>query len=102
MQLLLMALAATLTSGPATPVTRNQAPRQLHSVVCERQADCPSEARRRRRAYRTERWYPTPEIPLPETREECEERLGSQSPSHLEQALLDLKCSQRPSDASTD
>ena len=31
-----------------------------------------------------------------ETKEQCIERLGSENPTHLEQALLDLKCSQRP------
>ena len=31
-----------------------------------------------------------------ETQEECKTRLASASPSHLEEALLDLKCSQRP------
>ena len=32
-----------------------------------------------------------------ETREQCFERLGSKSPTALEKALLDLKCSQRSS-----
>ena len=31
-----------------------------------------------------------------ETQQECRERLASQSPSQLEEAILDLKCSQRP------
>lgn len=31
-----------------------------------------------------------------ETRQACIERLASSAPSKLEQALLDLKCSQRP------
>ena len=31
-----------------------------------------------------------------ETREQCMKRLGSDSASRLEKALLDLKCSQRP------
>jgi hypothetical protein len=31
-----------------------------------------------------------------ETQQECRDRLASQSPSQLEEALLDLKCSQRP------
>ena len=31
-----------------------------------------------------------------ETQQECKERLASESPSRLEEALLDLKCSQRP------
>jgi hypothetical protein len=31
-----------------------------------------------------------------ETKEQCKERLGSKSPTQLEEALLDLKCSQRP------
>ena len=31
-----------------------------------------------------------------ETQQECRDRLASQSPSELEEALLDLKCSQRP------
>lgn len=31
-----------------------------------------------------------------ETQQECRNRLASQLPSQLEEALLDLKCSQRP------
>ena len=31
-----------------------------------------------------------------ETKEECKDRLQSAAPTQLEQALLDLKCSQRP------
>jgi hypothetical protein len=31
-----------------------------------------------------------------ETKEHCKARLASRSPSPLEEALLDLKCSQRP------
>jgi hypothetical protein len=31
-----------------------------------------------------------------ETQHECRERLASESPSQLEEAILDLKCSQRP------
>ena len=37
-----------------------------------------------------------------ETKEQCEARLSTQSPSSLEQALLDLKCSQRPSGSPAD
>lgn len=31
-----------------------------------------------------------------ETKQQCEDRLGSRSPTELGQALLSLKCSQRP------
>jgi hypothetical protein len=39
-------------------------------------------------------------VPPPETKEQCKDRLASDTPSHLEDALLDLKCSQRPANAS--
>jgi len=39
----------------------------------------------------------TPGIATSETKERCRERLASRSPSALEEALIDLKCSQRPS-----
>ncbi|HWI88393.1 MAG TPA: hypothetical protein VNS11_04030 [Sphingomicrobium sp.] len=35
-------------------------------------------------------------VGVSETQQECRERLASKSPSQLEEALLDLKCSQRP------
>lgn len=45
-----------------------------------------------------ERWLHNHEGIAPsETREQCLERLASESPSDLELALVDLKCSQRPS-----
>ena len=41
-----------------------------------------------------------PEAPRPETKQQCEKRLGSVTPTPLGDALLDLKCSQRPSEKS--
>jgi len=44
-----------------------------------------------------ERWLGSPGGIVPsETKQQCKERLGSKSPTQLEDALLDLKCSQRP------
>ncbi|HEY7006249.1 MAG TPA: hypothetical protein VH392_07155 [Sphingomicrobium sp.] len=44
-----------------------------------------------------ERWLGSPGGIVPsETKEQCKERLRSNAPTELEEALLDLKCSQRP------
>ena len=44
-----------------------------------------------------ERWLGSQGGIVPsETKQQCKERLGSKSPTQLEEALLDLKCSQRP------
>lgn len=44
-----------------------------------------------------ERWLRSPGGIVPsETKQQCKERLGSKSPTQLEEALLDLKCSQTP------
>ena len=44
-----------------------------------------------------ERWLGSANGIVPsETKQQCMERLGSKSPTQLEEALLDLKCSQRP------
>ena len=46
-----------------------------------------------------DRWLRSHEgIRQSETRQECMQRLASGKPTNLEAALLDLKCSQRPSE----
>jgi hypothetical protein len=48
-----------------------------------------------------DRWLRAHDGKLPvETKQECEKRLGSATPTPLGDALLDLKCSQRPSEDS--
>lgn len=44
-----------------------------------------------------DRWLRHEGIGPSETKEQCKERLRSGAPTKLEEALLDLKCSQRPS-----
>jgi hypothetical protein len=41
-----------------------------------------------------------PGAPPPDTREQCKKRLESVTPTPLGEALLELRCSQRPSDGS--
>lgn len=44
-----------------------------------------------------ERWLGSPGGIVPsETKQQCKERLRPKAPTQLEEALLDLKCSQRP------
>ena len=44
-----------------------------------------------------DRWLRSQDGPAgPETKQQCKERLASRTPTRLEEALLDLKCSQRP------
>ena len=48
-----------------------------------------------------DRWLRSHDGKLPgQTKEQCRKELGSVTPTPLGDALLDLKCSQRPTDAS--
>ena len=60
---------------------------QLYNLSPQERADV-LELDRKLRSYQP--------IRKSETREQCKERLASASPTGLEEALLDLKCSQRP------
>jgi hypothetical protein len=96
--LMLMALAANLAAGPAlTGPQMDRALRNYQAVLQGREQLVDLPLPERSEVIELDRWLRSREGIVPsETQRECKARIASGTPSQLEEALLDLKCSQRP------
>jgi hypothetical protein len=101
MKLLMVAALALeiLTAGP--PLTGPElqlAIRNYKAVLAGQKQLVDLPLGQRRDVIELDRWLRSQRqgIVPSETKAQCKTRLGSLSPSALEDALLDLKCSQRP------
>jgi hypothetical protein len=98
---LLIAAALAWSATASTPTLRgvdvDTALRNYRALLAgQRQlADLPP--KQRYDVIELDRWLRSQDGPSgPETKQQCKERLASRTPTRLEEALLDLKCSQRP------
>jgi hypothetical protein len=93
------ALALNIVTG-GTPLTGSELHRAIRNYKAilagqKQLVDLPLPERRD--VIELDQWVRSQRaIVPPETKAQCKARLGSESPSQLEDALLDLKCSQRP------
>jgi len=98
--LLTAALALNLVSvgPPFSGSELDRALRNYRALLAGQKQLTDFSLRDRRDVIELDQWLRSHEGIVPsETKEQCKERLASTSPSALEEALLDLKCSQRPS-----
>jgi hypothetical protein len=99
--LLVAALALNIASGapPLRGTDLDRALRNYKAMLAGQKQLVDLPPRERRDVIELDRWLRSRDGIVPsETKEQCEERLASPSPSQLEEALLDLKCSGRPSE----
>ena len=98
MLVLMTALALNFAAAPAVGTSDlERALRNYRSMLAGQKQFWDLSAPERREVLELERWLGSHEGIAPsETKQQCEARLGSKSPTQLEGALLDLKCSQRP------
>lgn len=99
MKLMVMAaLAANVAAGPALNGPQmDRALRNYEAMLAGTEQFAQLSAPERAEIIELDRWLHSPErAGRPDTRQQCKERLQSETPSRLEEALLNLKCSQRP------
>jgi len=88
---------STLSAGPAlTAPEIDRALRNYQSLLVGQKQFPDLTVPERLELLELDRWLHSRDGTDGETKQECENRLSSATPSHLEIALLDLKCSGRP------
>lgn len=94
-----LALDILSASPPLSGTDLDRALRNYRAILAGQTQLFNLTLRDRRDVIELDRWLRSQgRISPSETKEECKANLASESPSSLEEALLDLKCSQRPSE----
>ncbi len=99
---LLIAVALAWSSAAGGPTLRgvdvDTALRNYEAVLAGQKQLTDLTPKQRFDVIELDRWLRSQQgMPGPETKQQCKERLASETPTPLGEALLDLKCSQRPS-----